>query len=80
MLLSKMQDGGGHHFKLLFNGYNLVGIEYTGTKFETEIKTDVLKAVLPSDLASDKIQDGGGRHFEIQFIGYNSVATACVCT
>ena len=60
----KIQDGGGRHFEILFNGHNSVIVERIRAKFGTETKKDVRKTVLPSNFTSEKIQDGGGRHFE----------------
>ena len=68
----KIQDGGGRHFEIHFDGHNSVIVEHIRTKFGTKAKKDAPKTVLPSDFTSEKIQDGGGRHFENWFKGYIS--------
>ena len=65
----KIQDGGGRHFEIHFNGHNSVIVEHIHTKFGTKTKKDAPKTVLPSDFTSEKIQDGGGRHFDYWFKG-----------
>jgi len=37
----KIQDGGGRHFEILFNGHNPVIVEHIRTKFGTETKNYV---------------------------------------
>ena len=59
----KIQDGGGRHFKIHFNGYNSVTTKHICTKFGTEIKNNIPETELTSYFTSEKIQDGGGRHF-----------------
>ena len=65
----QIQDGGGRHFEMHFNGHNSVIVEHIRTKFDTKAKKDAPKTVLPSDFTSKKIQDDGGRHFQNWFKG-----------
>jgi len=66
----KIQDGGGRHFEIFFNGHNTFIVELIRTKFGKETRNNVQKTDLRSDFTSEKIQDGGGRHFENWFKGY----------
>jgi len=75
----KIQDDGGRHFEIHFNGHNSVTITHICTKFGTETKNNVPEKELTSYLTSKKIQDGGGHHFENWFNGYTSVAMAYIC-
>jgi len=57
----KIQDGGGRHFEIHFNGHNSVIVEHIRTTFDTDTTNDVAKTDLPPGFISEKIQDGGGR-------------------
>ena len=61
----KIQHGGGGHFEIHINGYNLAVIAYVSTQFDAVTENDVPQELLKSKFASNKIQDGGGRYFEI---------------
>jgi len=39
----KIQDGGGRHFEMHFNGHNSVIVEHIRTKFGTKAKKDAPK-------------------------------------
>ena len=58
----KIQDGGGRHFEIHFNGHN--SVKHICTKFGTETKKNIPETELTSYFTSEKIQDGGGPHFE----------------
>ena len=67
----EIQDGGGRHFEIHFNGHNSI-TTHICTKFGTETKNNVPETELTSYFTSEQIQAGGGRHFEILFNGHNS--------
>ena len=75
----KIQDGGGRHFEIHFNGHNSVTITHVFSLCAKFCANNVPETELTSYFTSDKIQDGGGRHFENWFNGNIALAMAYIC-
>ena len=69
-----IQDGGGLHLEIRFNGYNSGAMTYMSAKFCTRTCNDIPETNLPSKFTYHNIHDGDGRHVDI-----NTRTAECCC-